>query len=112
MGGLQYRVHQRFLVDMEAKLNSCARAVSGRGRILDLGIGGAACELDQPFRIGEQVELHLASNPPRRLVAHVTWIAWAESSAVRLGVRFDAGDFAAVGELLDWLGVQDEVGSQ
>jgi len=112
MGAGHFRAHQRFVVDIDANLRATGRPALARGRVIDLGVGGAACELDAPLRMGEEVEIELSSAPPLRLRAVVAWIAWAESSSVRIGVRFRPEDVDAVASVLEFLGVQDDVGSE
>lgn len=113
MGAAHFRVHQRFHVDIEVVVSAATRPLQARGRLLDLGIGGAACELDLPLRMGEEVRLVLASTADGRILrARVAWVAWAEHSSVRAGVRFDEADSEELAQLLRFLGVQAEVGSQ
>ncbi len=112
MGGRPYRAHQRFAVDLEATVSATSRELAARARVVDLGLGGAACELDHPFRLGEIVSVQLCGSAPFLLYADIAWLAWAEGSKARIGLRFAEDDEPLVLELLAWLGVQDEVGSE
>lgn len=88
------------------------RTISSHGKTLDVGIGGAACELDTPLRLGERVQLVVTGTAPRILAAEVAWVGWAESSAVRVGLRFDPDDIEQLAELLDLVGARTaDVGS-
>lgn len=100
-----YRAHQRFMVQIPITVTAELRGVQSRGTTIDLGIGGGACELDTPLRLGEAVEVQMETKPRRLLHGEVAWVGWAESSAVRLGVRFDAEDAAELAAILDALGV-------
>lgn len=106
-----FRAHQRFSVHLPVSVSAATRPVSARGRSIDLGIGGAAFELDTPLRLGETVHVNLESAQPITLPAEVAWVGWAESSAVRLGVRFRLEDAYPLAVLLDALGVSAEVGT-
>jgi hypothetical protein len=78
---------------------------------VDLGIGGGACELDTPLRLGEEVTVLLDTVGDFRLRGEVAWVGWAEASAVRLGLRFfdqSADDLAL---LLTTLGLASDVGA-
>jgi hypothetical protein len=113
MGSGYFRAHQRFSVDLDVVVSVSTRGLYARGRILDLGIGGAACELDQPVRMGEEVELRLASTGETHVfTARVAWMAWAERSSVRAGVHFRDRDAEALAALLGFLGVQADAGSE
>ena len=87
MGAPYFRAHQRFTVDIEIVALGTSRALRSRGRILDLGLGGAACELEHPVRLGEALELKLAAaGEETSLLGRVAWVAWSEHSAVRAGL--------------------------
>jgi hypothetical protein len=111
MAGRHFRAHQRFSVRLPVSVTAPARSVSSRGCSIDLGIGGAAFELDTPLRIGEIVTVTLQGYPRLRLRGEVAWVGWAESSTVRLGLRFGTGDADQLALLLETLGVSAEVGT-
>ncbi len=111
MAARHFRAHQRFPVNLPVCVSSPARSVSSRGRVIDLGIGGAALELDTPLRLKESVQVTLEGSQPITLPAEVAWVAWAESSAVRAGVRFRTEDAYQLAVLLETLGVSAEVGT-
>lgn len=106
-----FRAHQRFSVHLPVSVRSTARSVSSRGHSTDLGIGGAAFELDTPLRLRESVEVTLQGCEPITLPGEVAWVSWAESSAVRLGVRFRTEDAYQLAVLLLTLGVSADVGT-
>lgn len=106
-----FRAHQRFNVNLPVCVSAPSRAVSSRGRSIDLGIGGAAFELDTPLRLKESVRVTLEGSQPITLPGEVAWLAWAESSAVRVGVRFRTEDAYQLAVLLETLGVSSEVGT-
>jgi hypothetical protein len=111
MGTRVYRAHQRYRVNASATVVAPARGVVARGRILDLGLGGAAFELDTPLRVGERAELQLLDDAPAFLGGTVTWVGWCEASAARVGVRFDENCEPAVTSLLDELVERADVGT-
>jgi len=119
MANRHYRAHQRFVLKLPVVVSSIQRPVSARGSTVDLGIGGSACELDTPLRLGEKVLVTLdhgamTSSPTADatvLKGEVAWVGWAESSAVRLGVRFDHSETAQLAVVLDALDVVSQVGS-
>ncbi len=79
---------------------------------MDLGVGGAACELDVPMRLGERVQVVITMDVPRVVSGEVAWVGWAEGSAVRLGIRFHSEDAEELACILDALGVMNaEVGT-
>lgn len=111
MPARHFRAHQRFSVHLPVSVRAAARPVLARGRSIDLGIGGAAFELDTPLRLSETVHVTLEASQPLSLPAEVAWVSWAESSAVRLGVRFRMEDAYQLAVLLDALGVSADVGT-
>lgn len=110
--GRRYRQHQRFMVDLEATVTSTRRSLSVSGRVLDLGAGGAACELEAPLRMAEPVVVHFQGCADLSIRATVLWVSWFESSGVRVGLRFVPEDEERVVTLLGVLGVQADVGSE
>lgn len=106
MAARHYRAHQRFAAELPVTVTSVHRSIASHGKTLDVGIGGAACELDTPLRLGERVQIVVTGTAPRILSGEVAWVGWAESSAVRLGVRFNPDDVEQLAELLDLVGAQ------
>lgn len=106
-----FRAHQRFVLRLPVTVSSLRRSVSALGATVDLGIGGAAFELDSPLRLNEAVHVTIKGEPPITLTGEVAWVGWAESSAVRLGVRFRTDDSYQIALLLDALGVSRDVGT-
>lgn len=100
-----YRAHQRFLVRLPLTVTSIHRSVRAKGTTLDLGVGGAACELDVPMRLGERVQVVVTVDVPRVVSGEVAWVGWAEGSAVRMGVRFGSEDIEELACILDAVGV-------
>lgn len=112
MATRHYRAHERFLVKLPLTVTSIHRAVSAQGSTCDLGLGGTACELNVPMRLGERVQLVLTMDVPRVVSGEVAWVGWAEGSAVRMGVRFGSADAEELAGILDALGVlRAEVGT-
>ncbi len=105
MATRHYRAHQRFIVQIPVTITATYRGIRSQGTTVDLGIGGGACELDTPLRLGEAVEVQFGFRPVRTVQGEVAWVGWAESSAVRLGVRFDNEDADELAAILDALGV-------
>lgn len=105
MATRHYRIHERFLVKLPLTVTSLQRSVSALGTTCDLGLGGTACELNVPLRLGEPVQLVLSLDVPRVMSGKVAWVAWAEGSAVRMGVRFSREDAGELSDILDTLGV-------
>jgi hypothetical protein len=81
------------------------------GRLVDLGEGGAACHLEDPLRMGELVTLRVHTPLPAVLSAEVAWVAWGESSHVRLGLRFAPEQQEMVAQLLRLLVASSDVGT-
>jgi len=79
--------------------------VCAKGTTLDLGVGGAACELDVPLRLGEQVQVVVTTDVPRVVSGEVAWVGWGEGTAVRVGLRFSSDDAEELSCILDALGV-------
>ena len=52
MATRHFRAHQRFSVRLPVAVASVHRSVLSKGTTVDLGIGGGACELDTPLRLG------------------------------------------------------------
>ncbi len=111
MAARHFRAHQRFSVNLPVSVCAPARSVSARGRTIDLGIGGAAFELDTPLRLRESIRVTLEGSQPITIPGEVAWVAWAESSAVRLGARFRTEDAYQLAVLLETLGVSSDVGT-
>lgn len=112
MASRHYRAHQRFIVEIPVTVTSIHRTVAAHGKTLDVGIGGAACELDTPLRMGEHVQVLVTGTAPRILKGEVAWVGWAESSSVRVGVRFDPSVLEQLVELLEIVGAKTaDVGS-
>lgn len=107
MGLQHYRAHHRFPVLLDASIRT-SRGVSVRARVVNLGVGGLSVETEAPLRLGEPVELLVLTEEPLRLKGHVTWVAWAEGSLVRLGVRFSETPAETVLVLLELTGVRVE----
>lgn len=107
-----YRAHQRFMVKLPLTVTSIHRSLCAKGITMDLGVGGAACELDVPMRLGERVQVVITMDVPRVVSGDVAWVGWAEGSAVRLGIRFQSEDAEELACILDALGVMSaEVGT-
>lgn len=107
-----YRAHQRFIVKLPLTVTSIHRSLCAKGITMDLGVGGAACELDVPMRLGERVQVVITMDVPRVVSGEVAWVGWAEGSAVRLGIRFHSEDAEELACILDALGVMNaEVGT-
>jgi hypothetical protein len=102
-----YRAHQRFVVQLPMTVTSLRRSVRARGHSVDLGLGGAACVLDTPLRLAEAVQVVLTSDVPHVLSAEVAWVGWAESSVVRVGLRFKSEDAEQWASILSALGVSN-----
>jgi hypothetical protein len=111
MASRHFRAHQRFLVKLPVTVESVHRRVVSKGSTVDLGIGGSACELDTPLRLGEDVTFRLDDQAGLLLRGEVAWVGWAEASAVRLGLRFHDQAADDLAELLLALGVTAEVGT-
>jgi hypothetical protein len=111
MGDKHYRAHQRFALRLAVTVTSVHRQVASMGHTVDMGIGGAACELDKPLRLGEAVQVVVSTDRPRILCGEVAWVGWSESSAVRLGLRFDPVSLQELERLLDTLDIASEVGT-
>lgn len=103
------RAHQRFAVHLIVQATSTSRSVERVGTMTDVGLGGAALELDLPLRHGESINLViLPSNAEGALSPHgivlssvrVVWIAWGEGSCVRIGVAFTQQHAVLVAPLL------------
>lgn len=109
MPNKHYRAHQRFAAKLPITVTSVYRNVASRGTTLDLGIGGAACEIDTPLRLGETVQVVITGEQPRVVCGEVAWVGWAESSAVRLGVRFDPASVEELEALLDAISTSTQV---
>ncbi len=64
--------------------------VTGLGRTLDVGAGGALVETDQPLEIGEQIQLEIAlGSQIVQADATVVHVMPAEQNMVAAGVSFD-----------------------
>lgn len=111
MPARHFRSHQRFSTRLPVTVVAAERQVRAEGATLDLGIGEASFELDTPLRLSEVVTCKLGGPSPAVLVGEVAWVGWAESSAVRLGVRFRSADAEQIAQILDALGVAAEVGA-
>lgn len=115
MGTRHYRAHQRYPVEAGVTIVATGRQMEARGRLLDLGLGGAACELDSPLRLGEPVMAKIQALDDKRsfaaIPAEIAWVAWAEGSAVRLGLRFDDEAADTILPVLDLLVTTADVGT-
>lgn len=111
MPSRHFRAHQRFAVRIPVTLTCAQRSVRADGESVDLGIGGGAFELDTPLRLGEEVMVRFEGEPACSVPAEVAWVAWAESSAVRVGVRFRPESLETLTALLEILGVLSDVGT-
>lgn len=111
MTSKHYRTHQRFGARVQVTVTSVHRNASAHGSTVDLGVGGMACELDAPLRLGESVQVILLLESPRVARGQVAWVGWAEASAVRLGVRFDPASADELAQLLDALGITSQLGA-
>jgi len=111
MGVRRIRTHSRHVVDASVIVEARNRELTVVGELVDLGEGGAACRLEAPLRMGEPVTLRLKCEPPIVLSAEVAWVAWGESSSVRLGLRFADGQDALVNQLLEQLTAAGKVGT-
>jgi len=107
MATRHYRAHQRFILKLPVNLRATQRGVRAEGETVDLGIGGGAFALDTPLRLGEAVEVEIGGVHRAVLQGEVAWIGWGDSSAVRLGVRFQSKDAGELSHLLDALGVAE-----
>ncbi len=100
------------MVDLEATVTSERRELTAHGRVIDLGLGGAACELDVPLRMAETVSVRFQGCAEIAVTATVLWVAGFEASGVRVGLRFLPEEQESIAGLLRHLGVQADVGSE
>ncbi len=112
----QFRTHSRFFVEVAVKLEAAGRNVVASGTIVNLGMGGAACRSNVPFRMGEEINITILTNEPqasRSEILHgdIAWVAWGESTEVRLGIRFFPECREQVAELIDGLVSPADVGT-
>lgn len=111
MNGRHFRAHQRFQVDLPVLARLLGRPASVRGTMVDVGLGGGACALEEPLRLGEEVVLIVTADQTIELRASVAWVAWGESTAARIGFQFAESDLDRVIELLDRVGAREDVGT-
>jgi hypothetical protein len=103
----KYRAHERFVVRVAALATVPLRGVEVSGWVLDLGLGGAACELDGPLRLGDRVALALWTDTHQtQVLGVVAWVAWGEATRVRLGIRFEPDSKEAIAGLLSSVGLR------
>ena len=106
-----FRAHQRFQVDLLVRANVLGRAASVPGTMVDLGLGGGACVLDEPLRLGEDVLLTVGQDHVVELRASVAWVGWGEATAARVGFQFADEDSSRVIALLDRVVPREDVGT-
>jgi hypothetical protein len=111
MNGRHFRAHQRFQVALPVLARLLGRPATVRGTMVDVGLGGGACALDEPLRLGEEVVLAVAAEPPVELRASVAWVAWGESTAARIGFQFADSDLDRVMALLERVVAREDVGT-
>jgi hypothetical protein len=107
----QFRAHQRFQVDLPVVASARGRALSVAGTMVDLGLGGSACVLDEPLRLGEEVALVVAGEPTTEIIATVAWVAWGEATAARVGFQFADDALDRIAALLDRVLPHEDVGT-
>lgn len=78
---------------------------------MDVGVGGAACELHEPLRLGEPVTLVVGVEPGVEIAATVAWVGWGETTAARVGLRFADEETKVVLEVLERLAPASDVGT-
>jgi hypothetical protein len=105
-----FRAHQRFPAALPVRAIVLGREATVIGTMVDLGLGGSACALEQPLRLGENVRLLVGEGPPVELRASVAWVAWGEATAARIGFQFLEADAPRVHALLERLLPQEDVG--
>ena len=96
-----FRAHQRFPLHLGVTVSSLSRDVSGLGHLVDIGLGGAACEIDTPLRLGEQVQVVIRTQGMTVVQGEIAWVGWAEHTAVRLGLRFAPSETETIASLLE-----------
>ncbi len=106
-----FRAHERIRANLAATVSMSGRGLEAQGRVVDIGLGGAALEVAHPLRLGEPVQIRIWGDKPLLVPAEVAWVAWAEGGTVRAGVRFRPEDADLIGELLVLLEDQRQVGS-
>jgi len=111
MTARHFRAHQRFQVDLSVRAMAPGRTTSVEGTMVDLGLGGGACVLDHPLRLGEDVVLAVGDGSGIEVRASVAWVAWGEATAARIGFRFAEEDVPLVLGLLDRVVPRDDVGT-
>jgi hypothetical protein len=111
MNGRYFRAHQRFQVDLPVLVRLLGRPVTVRGNMVDVGLGGSACALEEPLRLAEDVVVLVAGPHPVELRASVAWVAWGESTAARIGFQFAEDDLGRVTELLEHVVAREDVGT-
>ena len=106
-----FRAHQRFQVDLPVRASARGRALTVAGSMVDLGLGGGACILDEPLRLGEEVVLLIAGDPATEIIATVAWVGWGEATAARVGFQFAEDALDRVAELLERVLPHEDVGT-
>lgn len=110
MSARNFRVHQRFPVVLPVRAIVLSRGTSVVGTMVDLGLGGSACVLEQPLRLGENVRLMVGDGQVVEVRASVAWVGWGEATAARIGFQFAEADAPRVLGLLDRIVPQEDVG--
>jgi len=105
-----FRAHQRFRVDLPVRAVVLGRGATVRGTMVDVGLGGSACSLEEPLRLGEDVRLVVESEPTVEVRASVAWVAWGEATAARIGFQFLEADAPRVIALLERVVPHEDVG--
>ncbi|MCH2109917.1 MAG: PilZ domain-containing protein [Polyangiaceae bacterium] len=88
MSKRHYRNFHRQEADFRIRARVHERELDAIGKLLNIGVGGASCEVDAPVRIGEIVELSIESRTPFEVAGEVMWIGWGEGGVARMGLRF------------------------
>lgn len=105
-----FRAHQRFPVDLPVHAIVLGRGASVRGSMVDLGLGGGACVLEEPLRLGESVRLLFGGEPSVEVRASVAWVGWGEATAARVGFQFAEVDVPRVLTLLERVVPREDTG--
>jgi hypothetical protein len=106
-----FRAHQRFQVDLPVVANARGRALRVGGYMVDVGLGGGACVLDEPLRLGEEVALVVAGEPATEIIATVAWVGWGEATAARVGFQFADDALGKIADLLERVLPHEGVGT-
>ena len=111
MAARHFRAHQRFQVDLPVQARVLGRTLNVGGSMVDVGLGGGACMLDEPLRLGEEVLLVVDGVPAAEIRAAVAWVAWGESTAARVGFQFADDALDLVVALLERVVPREDVGT-